>query len=445
MTLKTFPKGGVHPSDNKLSKDVPIKQIPLPKRAFIPLSQSLGTPSVPLVTKGDKVKVGQMIAKGEGFISSNIHSPYSGTIEAIDTIYDVSDYKKPCIVIDVEGDEWLETIDRTATIKQEITLSKDEIIASIKEHGVVGMGGATFPTHIKFMLPPGKKADYLIINAVECEPYLTSDDQMMLEHGEEILIGTKILMKALNVDKAIIGIEDNKLEAIKHLQQLATKHQGITVQALKLKYPQGAEKQLIKATLNREVPSGKLPIEVGVVVNNLGSTYAVYEAIQKNKPLIDRIVTVTGREIKNPSNFLVRFGVPISSLIEAAGGLPETIGKIINGGPMMGKALVTMDIPITKGTSGILVLNEKESFRKSETNCIRCAKCVNACPMGLEPYLLETYTKKADYEFVEKHHIMDCMECGCCQYICPAYKPLVDWLRVGKAKVGQIIRNRNQK
>lgn len=445
MTLKTFNIGGVHPAENKISSGAAIEVLPLTKRAFIPLSQSLGAPPVPVVAKGDTVKVGQLIAKGEAFISSNIHSPYSGKVFALDTVYDVGGYKKPCIVIDVEGDEWLETIDRTPNIKREITATKEEIIARVKEHGVVGMGGATFPTHVKLMPPPDKKAEYLIINGVECEPYLTSDHRLMLEHGEEMLIGTTILMKALNVEKAIIGIENNKPDAIAHLQSLAINYKGITIQPLKLKYPQGAEKQLIKALINREVPSGKLPIEVGAVVNNSGSTFAVYEAVQKNKPLIDRIVTVTGKNVKKPSNFLVRFGMPISELIAAAGGFPENTGKIISGGPMMGKALVSLDVPVTKGTSGVLLMNDREDQRNPPTNCIRCAKCVSACPMGLEPYLLSTFTQKKDYEVLENHNIMDCIECGCCQFTCPAYQPLLDWVRVGKTKVGQIIRNRTKK
>lgn len=445
MSLKTFSKGGVHPSDNKISNGAAIEVFPLTKRAYIPLSQSLGAPSVAVVAKGDTVKVGQLIAKGEAFVSSNIHSPFSGTVFSLDTVYDVSGYKKPCIVIDVEGDEWIETIDRSSDIKRDFSATKEEIIAKIKEHGVVGMGGATFPTHIKLMPPPDKKAEILIINGVECEPYLTADHRLMLEHGEEILIGTSILMKALNVHQAVIGIENNKKDAIEHLKKLAVNYQGITIQALKLKYPQGAEKQLIKAITKREVPSGKLPIEVGAVVNNLGSTFAVYEALQKNKPLIDRVVTVTGKSVKKPSNFLVRLGTPISEIIEAAGGYPEDTGKIISGGPMMGKALVSIEAPVTKGTSGVLLMNDRESFRNPPSNCIRCAKCVDACPMGLEPYLLSVYAQKKDFEVLEKHYVMDCIECGCCQFTCPTYQPLIDWIRVGKAKVGQIIRSRTAK
>jgi electron transport complex protein RnfC len=295
------------------------------------------------------------------------------------------------------------------------------------------------------MVPPGKKAEYLLINGVECEPYLTSDHRLMLEKGEEILVGTKILMKALGVSKAIIGIENNKPDAINHLAELSKKHEGISVQALKVKYPQGGEKQLIKAITGREVPSGKLPIEVGCVVQNVGTVFAVYEAVLKNKPLIERIVTITGKAVKKPSNFKVRVGTPVKELIEAAEGLPENTGKIISGGPMMGKALLNTDVPIVKGSSGILLMKKEESSRKPESPCIRCSKCTYVCPMGLEPYLLSRYARTKRYEDAEKEKIMDCIECGSCQYTCPANIPLLDYLRLGKGKVGALIRARNAK
>ncbi len=443
--LKTFKLGGVHPAENKLSANQPIREIPLPKRVFVPVSQNLGAPSRVIVQNGDRVKTGQLIAKGESFISSNIHSPVTGKVFKVDEVLDISGYRKQAILIDVEGDEWDDTIDRTSSINWEVTLSPKEIIDRISQMGIVGMGGATFPSHVKLMVPEGKKVDTLIINGVECEPYLTADHRLMLERGEEVLMGAFILMRALQVDRVIIGIEQNKPDAIGHLSDLCNKFPGFLVQGLKVKYPQGGEKQLIKALLNREVPSGKLPFEVGCVVHNVGTAYAVYEAVQKNKPLIERVVTVTGKSLKSPSNFLARIGTPVSELIVQAGGIPEDTGKILSGGPMMGKALVSYDTPVVKGMSGIVLLPENESVRVRVQNCIRCSRCVSACPMGLEPYLIALRVAAEDYEGSEKDRVMDCIECGSCHYTCPSGRPLLDYIRVGKIKVGQIIRNRGKK
>lgn len=389
--------------------------------------------------------MGQQIAKGEAFISANIHSSVSGKVQKIDAVIDASGYKRTAVVVQVEGDEWEEGIDKTKDIKRDITLSQKEIIAKINEKGIVGLGGATFPSHVKLMVPDGKKADVLIINGVECEPYLTSDHRLMLEMGEEMMIGVEILKRALGVNRAVIGIENNKPDAIEHLSKIAKNFSGIEVQGLKVKYPQGAEKQLIKAIINREVPSGKLPIEVGAVVNNSGTAYAVYEAVQKNKPLIERVVTITGKSVKNPGNFMVRIGTPVSELIEAGGGLPDDTGKVISGGPMMGKALNSLEAPIVKGTSGILIMQEEEAARKQVLNCIRCSRCVSVCPMGLEPYLLEKVVMFEDFERTEKERVMDCIECGSCQFTCPANRPLLDYIRLGKNKVGQIMRARAKK
>ena len=292
------------------------------------------------------------------------------------------------------------------------------------------------------MIPKGKKAESLLINGVECEPYLTSDHRLMLEKGDEILIGTQILMKVLKVKKAYIGIENNKKDAISHLTELAKNYKGISVVPLKVKYPQGGEKQLIKAILKREVPSGELPIYVGTVVHNVGTAYAVYEAVQKNKPLFERVVTITGKSIENPANFIVRIGTPVSKLIDAAGGLPEDTGKIINGGPMMGKAINSLDVPVTKGTSGILIIPHKEAKRRKIKPCIRCGKCISVCPMGLEPFLLMSLAEKSLFEREEKEQVMDCIECGSCSYTCPSDRPLLDYIRHGKYKVGAIMRAR---
>jgi len=296
------------------------------------------------------------------------------------------------------------------------------------------MGGATFPTHVKLTPPPGTKAEVLIINGVECEPWLTSDHQLMLEKADEILVGTTLVMKVLNVQKAIIGIENNKPDAIRLFTQKAHEYPHIEVQPLKVKYPQGGEKQLIDALTGRQVPSGALPISVGAVVQNVGTVFAIYEAVQKNKPLVERVVTVTGKEVKEPCNILSRVGIPVSNLIDAAGGLPETTGKVVSGGPMMGKALASTDIPVTKGTSGILVIPTPEAKRKPMKDCIRCARCVNVCPMGLNPTLLMNLTEYDIWDRAEKEHIIDCIECGSCSYICPADRQLLDYIRLGKAK-----------
>lgn len=443
--MKTFTLGGVHPEENKLSADKAIETLPLPGKVYVPVSQSLGAPSKVVVEKGAIVKTGQLIAKGESFISANVHSPVSGKVAKIDEVIDASGYKRQAVFIDVEGDEWDESIDRSPEIIREISAGRDTIVRKINEMGVVGLGGATFPSHVKLMVPDGKKAEYLLINGVECEPFLTSDHRLMLERGEEMLIGIQILKKALGVNKAFIGIENNKPDAISHLKTLCSNFEGIEVVPLKVKYPQGGEKQLIKAVVNREVPSGKLPIEVGCVVNNVGTAFAVYEAIQKNKPLIERVVTVTGKSVSKPANIMVRIGTPVSALIDQAGGLPDDTGKVISGGPMMGKALTSLDAPVVKGTSGILIMPENESRRAPQVNCIRCGRCITVCPMGLEPVLLAQLSENQLFERTEKERIMDCIECGSCHYTCPAGRPLLDYLRLGKNKTGILIRNRGKK
>lgn len=440
--LKTFAKGGVHPPENKFSANKPIEVLPLPAKVSIPVSQHIGAPATILVAKGDKVKVGQLIAQSAGFVSANIHSSVSGTVESIDPVLDSSGYKRPAITIVVEGDEWEPTIDRSPELKRNIDADAQTIIKKIAEAGIVGLGGATFPSHVKLSVPAGKKADVLIINGVECEPYLTSDHRLMLEKGHELMVGIQLLMRALGVDKAMIGIENNKPDAIKYLTEIAKEYSGITVHALKVKYPQGGEKQLIKALINREVPSGGLPIDIGAVVHNVGTAYAVYEAVQKNKPLFERVVTVTGKNLPKPSNFLVRIGTPVSDLIAAAGGLPDDIAKVVNGGPMMGKAVTDITVPVTKGTSGIIVFPAAESKRKAESVCIRCAKCVSACPMGLEPYLLIRMSQRMMFEKMEHERVLDCMECGSCSFECPANLPLLDYIRLGKTEVNKIIRAR---
>ena len=432
--------GGVHPEENKISTDAKIEVFPLPKQAVVFLNQHLGAPATPVVAKGDAVKTGQLIAKAEAFVCANIHSPVTGTVNKIDTMKDIFGYNKTAIVIDVaETEEWAETVDTTPDIKREITLSQKEIIDKMKEMGIVGLGGATFPTHIKYMIPEGKKAEYLLINAAECEPYLTSDHRVILDHTEEVLIGISVLRKALGVPKAYIGIENNKPEPIARLQEMAKQFEGIEVVPLKVKYPQGAEKQLIYSITRRSVPSGKLPIDVGCVVNNIGTAFSVYEAVQKNKPLIETIMTVTGKSLgQQQHNYVVRIGTPFSDLANYIGGLPEDTCKIISGGTMMGKAIVNIDGPIVKGTSSMLLISEKEAYRFEEQDCIRCGKCVKACPMGLEPYLFSSLINNGKFQEAADNHLMDCMECGCCLFSCPAHKPLTDEIRLAKTKLRQM-------
>lgn len=442
--MNTFRIGGVHPHDNKqFSAHQPIVECPLPKQAIIPLVQHIGAPAQAVVEVGKKVKVGELLAKAGGFVSANICSPVSGTVTKIDAATDAWGAPMQAIFIDVEGDEWLPEIDRTTDLARQCTLEPKEIIDKIAAAGIVGLGGACFPTHVKLLPPPGKKAEVLIVNGVECEPYLTCDHQLMLEHGEEIIIGIQILMKALNVQRAIIGIEKNKKDAIEHMKQLAQSKLGIEVKALNMKYPQGGEKQLIDACIGRQVPSGALPIEVGAVVDNVATIYAVYEAVQKNKPLISRVMTVTGKSVKKPGNYSVRFGTPIDEVIALAGGVPADTGKVIGGGPMMGRAMDhTEGMPANKRLSGLLFLPEAESLRPEPENCIRCGKCVSACPMGLEPYLLSRLSELEMWDELEKHDIMDCIDCGCCVFTCPAHRRLLDDIRPGKAKVGGILRER---
>ncbi len=440
--FKTFPKGGIHPPENKLTADKPIVVLPLPPQVTVPVSQHIGAPATPTVEKGAAVKAGQIIAQAKGFVSANIHSPVSGKVSKIDTVVDTTGYKQTAMVIDVEGDEWVETIDRSAALVQEITMTREQIIERCQQCGLVGLGGATFPTHIKMTVPAGKKCDMLIINGVECEPYLTSDHRLMLEKGAEVLTGAAIIMKALGVETVVVGIEANKPDAISHLTELAKDFKGITIQPLMVKYPQGGEKQLIKACTGREVPSGGLPVDVGVVVQNVGTAFAVYEAVQKNKPLMERVVTVTGKSVKNPGNFRVRIGTPVTSLIEAAGGMPDDTGKVVNGGPMMGKALAMTDVPVTKGTSGIILFPSGVSRRAEVLPCIRCGKCSSACAMGLEPWLISVVSEKAMWEKAEAEKITDCMECGACAYTCPAKRPLLDYIRLGKSTVIRMARER---
>ena len=445
--MKTFPMGGVHPSDNKQwSKGSAIEAMELPDVVNIPLAQHIGAPATAVVKKGDSVVVGQIIAEPTGFMSAAIHAPISGTVTAVDMQVNGQGLRQMMVTIKREGDEWDSNIDRSATLVTECNLEPKAIIEKIKAAGIVGMGGATFPTHVKLSIPDGKKAEVLIINGVECEPYLTSDYRTMLERGEELVAGTRILMRAIGVTTAVIGVEANKPDAVKHLQGIIGAATDVKVQMLKTQYPQGGEKQLIAAVTGREVPAPPaLPIDVGAVVCNASTAVAVYEAVQKNKPLIERVVTVTGAAVPQPKNLLTRFGTPVEALIAKCGGLAEGDVKVINGGPMMGRALSNTAMPVMKGCSGITIMVGDAAKRGVESACIKCAKCVEACPMGLEPYLLSKQARKKAWDAMEANDITSCIECGCCQFTCPANIPLLDYVRLGKQTVMGIIRARNMK
>ena len=444
--MKTFNIGGVHPAENKLSAGSPIREAALPKQAVFSMFQHIGAPAKPVVQKGDVVKVGTLLAEAGGFVSAPVYSSVSGKVNKIDAVLDASGTRRMAVIIDVEGDEWEESIDRSkdlVRLSDRPDLDSKTIVEKIKNAGIVGLGGATFPCHVKLTPPPGNKAECVIINAVECEPYLTADHRLMLEHADEILVGVDLIMKAVNVTKGYIGIENNKPDAIKLMTEKASQYSNIEVVPLKVKYPQGGEKQLIDAVIGRQVPAPPaIPISVGAVVQNVGTAFAIYEAVMKNKPLIDRIITVTGKSVKNPSNLLARLGTPFQQLIDECGGLPEDTGKIIGGGPMMGKALLSLDVPMTKGSSGLLIMNEKEARRSEPQPCIRCAKCVSACPMGLEPFLLSKAAALEEWEMAEKNDVVSCIECGSCQFTCPSKRPLLDMIRVGKTTVMGIIRSR---
>ena len=437
MKIRTFKIGGVHPDENKLTHEVPTKVAALPKQAIFPLSQHIGAPAKPVVAKGDKVKVGTLLAEAGGFVSAPIYSSVSGTVLKIDTSFDATGYRKPVIIVSVEGDEWEETIDRSdklETLADHPELTPEEIVERIKVAGVTGMGGAGFPTFIKLCPPPTAKAECVIINGVECEPYITADYRLMMEKADQILVGLDLLMKAAKVEKGYIGIEDNKPAAIELFQQKTANDPRVEIVPLAKKYPQGGEKQLVDAVINRQVPAPPaIPVNVGAIVQNVGTAYAVYEAVMKRKPLFERYTTVTGKQVKNPGNFLVRMGTTFKDMIDACGGMPEGDNKVLAGGPMMGKAVSSLDTPVCKGTNSITVLTEDDARRKPAQPCIRCAKCVGACPMGLEPYLLAQLSVMQEWERAENEEIVSCIAGGSCQFTCPAHRPLLDNIAMGKA------------
>lgn len=449
MKMKTFKIGGIHPEENKLTAEVATQVAPLPAQAVFPLSQHIGAPAKPVVAKGDKVKVGTLIAEAGGFVSAPIYSSVSGTVLKIDTAIDATGYRKPVIVITTEGDEWEESIDRSDKLERledHPELTPEEIVERVKSGGITGMGGAGFPTHVKLCPPPTAKAECVIINAVECEPYITSDYRLMMEHPDEIVVGLQLLMKAAKVSRGYIGIEQNKPKAIDLLSEKTANIPGIEVVALKTKYPQGGEKQLVDAVTGRQVPAPPaIPVNVGAIVQNVGTAFAVYQAVMKHKPLFERYTTVSGKRLAHPANFLVRMGTPMSQLIDLCGGMPEGDNKVLAGGPMMGRSLMTTDVPICKGTNAVTILSDDDAKRKPVQPCIRCAKCVSVCPMGLEPYLLAKLSAHKLYDRAEHEDITSCISCGSCQFTCPSHRPLLDNISLGKAAVMGIIRARNAK
>ena len=449
MRLRTFSMGGVHPEENKITADKATVVAALPKQAIFPLGQHIGAPAKPVVSRGDKVKVGTLIAEAGGFVSAPIHSSVSGTVVKVDTGVDATGYRHPAIYINVEGDEWEESIDRSdklETLAEHPELTPEEIVSRIKEAGVTGMGGAGFPTFIKLCPPPGAKAECVILNGVECEPYITSDFRLMMEHADEILVGLDLLMKAAKVERGYIGIEDNKPEAIALFEKKTAADSRVEIVALEKKYPQGGEKQLVDAVTGRQVPAPPaIPVNVGAIVQNVGTAYAVYQAVMKRKPLFERYTTVTGKKLSNPGNFLVRMGTPMRDLIEACGGMPEGENKVLAGGPMMGKSVVSTDVTVCKGTNSITILTDADAHRKPIQPCIRCAKCVSACPMGLEPYLLATLSSFKEWERLEAEQVTSCISCGSCQFTCPSHRPILDNILQGKGVVMGIIKSRNAK
>ncbi len=434
MSLLTF-KSGIHPAYKKNSTEASaIYAAKIPKKVVIPLQQHIGAPNKPLVKKGDIVKTGQKIADSEAFVSSPVHASISGKVKAVASFLHPSGQLITSVTI--ESDEKDELFESNPEKREYADLSSDEIRGIAKDAGIVGLGGAAFPTHVKLSPPKEKKIDAVILNGAECEPYLTADHRLMLEQPEKVVYGLKAIMKSLNVSKGYIGIENNKKDAISAIQNMAGKNGAcIEVHGLQVKYPQGAEKMLIKAILNREVPAGGLPMDVGVVVQNVGTTVALTDSIRDHKPVIQRVVTVSGAGVKEPKNLMVRIGTLFSDVIEECGGLNDGARKVIMGGPLMGLAQPGLDIPVVKGTSGIVVLTEDEIKAEKARTCIGCGSCVDVCPMFLLPTRIANFSKYDLIEKAEQFGVMDCIECGCCTYVCPSKIHLVQWIRYGKGKV----------
>jgi Na+-translocating ferredoxin:NAD+ oxidoreductase subunit C len=425
--------GGVHPAYNKdLANRLAIEAMPLPGRLVVPFAQNLGAAPKPVVKKGDAVKKGQIIAEPQGFVSVPLHAPTSGTVQAIDVFPHPVGADMPAAVIVPDGkDEWAPGLDVERGAEG---LDAEKIKSIVRDAGLVGMGGASFPTHVKLSPPKDKPIDVLVINGAECEPYLASDHRLMLEKSAQILEGASYLARALGVTNVIVGIEKNKSDAIGTMRKEAEKWR-CAVRALDVVYPQGAERQLIYVLTGRVVPAGGLPMDVGVLVQNVGTAYAAWEAVRRNRPLVERVVCVTGRGVAEPKNVLARIGTTFGDLIEFCGGRKQDAGKVIGGGPMMGVAQYSLDAPVTKGTSGIVVLKQGEVAQFVGDACIRCGRCVRACPMRLNPSVLSIFAERLRFEDAGEHHVLDCIECGCCAYLCPSRRPMVHHFRRAKAEV----------
>lgn len=433
MKTVTF-KGGVHPPHAKhATEHKEIERAQLPQKVFIPLQQHIGAPCKPLVEVGDQVKKGQKIGEADAFVSAPVHASISGKVVSIEALPHPIGADVLTVVIESDGkDELSEDVKPKGDLE---SLTPDDIKKIIKEAGIVGMGGAAFPTQVKLSPPPDKKIDTIIINGAECEPYLTADHRVMLEQAEDILYGLKAIMKAVGVEKGYIGIENNKPDALKKMNELVKDENGIEVIALQTKYPQGGEKQLIYAVTGREVPSGGLPMEVGVIVQNVGTTAMIAKAIKTGQPLIERVLTVTGSAIAEPKNLLVRIGTPFGEVIEQCGGFKKAPGKVVMGGPMMGLAQSSINVPVVKGTSGILCLSKEEAKEYRERPCIKCARCVDVCPVNLLPTRLSYFAKEGMWDEAEEYNALDCIECGSCSFVCPSKIPLVQRIRLAKSQI----------
>ncbi len=446
LGILTFKKGGVKPLHKQhegkpLASGKMIQELEAPKLVAIPMAQNIGMPAHPCVKVGDTVCVGQPIGQPAGFVGAPVHASVSGKVKAIQEKLHVTGAPTMHVVIENDGAYTLYDEIKPRTKDEVMALSSQEIIEIIQAAGIVGAGGATFPTHVKLSIPQGKTVDTLLINGAECEPYLTADERMMVEHPDQVVLGAELAMNALGIQKTIIGIEQNKMDAVQTIKDACKNCRGILVEVMRTRYPQGSEKQLVQSLTGREVPDGGLPMDCQCVVLNVGTAAAIYRAVYEGMPMVQRVITITGG-VKNPQNLMVRIGTTFEDCIQACGGFEGKPVKVISGGPMMGVAQTSTEVSCVKGTSGILVINEDMAKPLPEMPCIHCGKCVAVCPIGLMPFQLDQLSRKKDFERAEDEHAMSCMECGCCTYICPSKRYLVQSIRLAKAEIGRLRRER---